>query len=152
MTDKTDGGGRDLVAENSSTGVGRVLGAQGYRPLGEDAGCWGHVDVIIRLPGAGEPAMPTWTIRVSGVVRGEGIELDGHVWVAAYLWCEWLGIGPAGFDDDAQQVIIDGTDVAGEVKLIGGHAFMKVVDLAADAGLTVSVAGQMLNVTRLVAG
>jgi hypothetical protein len=149
VTDKVDNQGRLLVAENSSISYGRVLGAQGYRALGEGSPeLWGHVDLIVRLPGAADPVLPRWAVHVSGVDRGDGVEIGGHVWVAAYLWCEWLGIGPAGFDDDAQQVIVGGRNVAGAVKLIGGHAFMQVTDLAAEAGLVVSAAGQVVNVTR----
>jgi hypothetical protein len=41
--------GRQLVAENSSTSIGRVAGARGYRTLSQFAGSHG-IDVIVRLP------------------------------------------------------------------------------------------------------
>jgi hypothetical protein len=38
--------GADLVAENSSTSIGRINGAKGYRTLNQ----WGHIDVVVRFP------------------------------------------------------------------------------------------------------
>lgn len=84
--------GSDLVAENSSTHIGRINGAKGYRSREQ----WGHIDTMVRFPIlAPAPRLVIATPHESG-------------WI-------YQAIPSAEYDADAQHFTVNAADVAGRV-------------------------------------
>ncbi len=139
--------GDDLVAENSSTAIGRVSGAKGYRTLDQ----FGHYDLLGRLPTA---AVPEQTLRLFLNDRAIAIMpiKEGRAYCKALSWAQALGF-ELGWDDEQALVTLDGQLMPSATSLFTreGRAFVWIGDLVRFSGLQSSFdsAAAKVTVTRL---
>lgn len=132
--------GDGKVAENSSTKVGRVQGAKGYRTLKQ----YGTIDAIVRLEHGHE-----WAVVLPTGKRLAGVEKGGHVWLPARLWAEAIGFGQAvTWDKKAGAVSIGGKHIGGPVEVEDGVAWCQVTELATAAGLGARAEGDAVTIYR----
>ena len=117
------------IAENSSTSVGRVQGAKGYRSLSE----FGPFQEVGRLPA---PANTNhYTFFLDGrQVAGMPVR-DGHALCPE--WADALGF-QVDYDSGTGQVLLEGQPAAGAT-IENGTAYAPVAGLAASAGLKLAV-------------
>lgn len=138
--------GDDLVAENSSTSIGRVSGAKGYRTLEQ----FGHYDLLGRLPLA---TVPEQTLRLFLNDRAIAIMpiKEGRAYCKALSWAQALGF-ELGWDDEQALVTLDGKLMPGTTSLFTreGRAFVWIGDLVRFSGLQSSFdsAAAKVTVTR----
>lgn len=124
--------GDDLVAENSSTKIGRIRGALGFRTLAEFDSGIAH-DVTVRIPDPHAWRVFVGTENPNPIAATEH-DADGHVWVMVRHWAARLGFKAAMVGG---RVTLGGRGVAGDVWLAGDTAVMKLTDLAKSAGLRI---------------
>lgn len=133
------------VAENSSTSIGRVSGAKGFRTLLQ----YGAYDAIGRLPDPAvkpkarpaateAPAAKFYTL-MSGSTKlfALPITAEGAALAPVRRWADHLGFD-VDWDGEVRRVLLDGHEVQVEVTLIGGAAYLPVRVLADFSGLTVT--------------
>lgn len=125
------GVGCDLVAENSSTKIGRVSGAKGYRTLAQ----FGAYQIIGRLPAIAVPTAAK-TLFLNTTLVCQMPIIDGSSWCPAYRWGDVLGF-QLDWDEDDSQVIFNGKQVNAPTKIIDGRAFVAIANLVAAAGLKI---------------
>lgn len=123
--------GCDMVAENSSTRIGRVSGAKGYRTLAQ----FGDYQVIGRLPALHQPASSKALYLNANLVCNMPI-IAGSSWCPAYRWAEILGF-QLDWDDEENHVIFDGKEINSETKILDGRAYVAIANLVAVAGLRI---------------
>ena len=118
------GGQHDLVAENSSTRIGRVRGAAGYRTLEQ----WGDPDLVICLP---DPASAV-------VVLPDGQHLPGWgsstILVPARAWGQAVSL-PVGWRADLHRATVGGHVIDAVPLIVDGVGWVPVRLLAEAAGL-----------------
>lgn len=120
------------VAENSSTRIGRVQGAKGYRSL--DQFLAGRPATIIRLP----DATPIDIVRLDGEDGGEVCEapvVNGEHLVPIREWADFMGFDLEG--TISLGWTFDGQQVPGPVTVRGDHAYAPLRGLVAAAGLQI---------------
>lgn len=138
--------GDGLVAENSSTSIGRVSGAKGYRTLDQ----FGHYDVLGRLPLA---ARPEQTLRLFLNDRFVAIMpiREGRAYCKVIAWAQALGFEP-GWDEEVAMVSLDGRLLPEGTLLFTRErrAFVWINDLVRFSGLqaTLDSAASKLTVSR----
>jgi len=128
--------GDGRVAENSSTKVGRVQGAKGYRSLKQ----YGAVDVLVRL-GVGEE----WQVSFPDGRELAGLEIGERVHVSARSWSRALGLS---FEQAQRRVRIGGRVIAHDTWQRNGEPWLPVRALASAAGLVVEVIGRRVRIRR----
>ena len=121
------GSQHDLVAENSSTRIGRVRGAKGYRELGE----WGEPELIIALP---DPWAAKVVLPNGATLVGWGIDT---ILTPARAWGAALGL-PVGWRTDLHLATIGGHLITAAPKVVDSVGWLPVRLLAQAAGLRVS--------------
>lgn len=128
--------GDGRVAENSSTKIGRVQGAKGYRSLKQ----FGPYDVLARL-GVGE----AWRVAFPDGRELDGTESGGAVFVSARAWANALGLL---FELAQRRARIGGRTVRCDVWWRGGEPWLPVRRLAEAEGLTVEPQGRTVRIRR----
>ena len=136
--------GDGRVAENSSTKIGRVSGAKGYRTLSQ----FGTVDAIVRLPGIGDD-QPHWAIVFPDGQKIDGYErTPGTVWAQVRSWAAALGLSRSlGWRAKTSEPTIGGR-VPGSFVVESGSAWAPVRSLAEITGLHVRPEGGAITVYR----
>lgn len=129
--------GSEMVCENSSTHIGRVNGAKGFRTVEQ----WGNIDVIVRLP---DPAQVVTIILPSGA-KLPGILKGGRDLIAVRTWAQALGFTCNYFPNGT--INFDGAAFTGSLTDIGGHSYAAIRDLATAAGLSLGISADGLTVT-----
>jgi hypothetical protein len=149
------------VAENSSTKVGRVSGAKGYRSV-QDFGKPDKIDLIVRLPdphGAVPATSPAPTVSASpattlswylnGLRMGSIPVQAGTGFCPVREWAEAIGF-EVDWDEQIDTALLDGSPIkddqgniltasktpkANTIWLFGGVAYAPIRLLAKNAGL-----------------
>lgn len=138
--------GDGLVAENSSTLLGRVSGAKGYRTLDQ----FGHYDLLGRLPLAPEPEQTLRLFLNDRFVTIMPIQ-EGRAYCKVISWAQALGFEP-GWDEERAMVTLDGKLMPASTLLFTreGRAFVWIGDLVRFSGLqaTLDSAASKLTVSR----
>lgn len=142
--------GDGLVAENSSTALGRVSGAKGYRTLDQ----FGHYDLLGRLPLAEEPEQTSRLFLNDRFVAMMPVRA-GRAYCKALSWAQALGL-ELGWDEEQALVTLDGRLMPISTSLFTreGRAFVWIGDLAHFSGLSIlfDSAGAKVTVTRPASG
>jgi len=127
------------VAENSSTSLGRISGAKGYRTLEQ----WGKWQVVGRIPGDGTPADDTpdtgpaaYQLIINGVKITDMPIQNGHALCPVRAWATALGF-QLDWDDETRRVLLDGHVIDAEPVIIDNYAHLPIRTLAASAGLAI---------------
>lgn len=135
------------VAENSSTSIGRVSGAKGFRTLGQ----WGQFDVVARIPESGslkptaqdkdeEDAAPQeplmYHLMLNGVKIADMPVHEGKALCSARAWANALNFD-LDWNEDTRHVMFNGREVDAPVTLIMDRAYLPIRDLVAAAGLKI---------------
>ncbi len=128
--------GDDRVAENSSTKIGRVQGAKGFRTLRQ----FGAVDVLVRLDQA-----EAWTVVFPDGQVLPGVESGGAVFVAARAWATALGL-PIEYAE--RRIRLGGRAVRCDIWWRGDQAWLPVRRLAEAANLAVEPEGRTVRIRR----
>jgi hypothetical protein len=122
------------VAENSSTSIGRVLGAKGYRPLA----IWGTPSIVIRLPSSAPTQAVGYHLKLNAVPIGEMPVVQGAAFAPLRPLCRHLGL-----DLDVNELtghpIIGGHEYPVPLAIIGGTGYLSVRPLADFLKLVVAV-------------
>ena len=127
------------VAENSSTSIGRVQGAKGYRLLAQ----FGPFQEVGRLPALADAGHYTLFLNDQQIavmpVR------DGHALCPVRQWADALGF-QVDYDADTGQVLLEGQPVTGAT-IENGTAYAPIAGLSASAGLKLAVDEGLRRVT-----
>lgn len=126
-------GGSKGLASNSSTPIGRVSGAKGYRTLGQ----WGAWQLVGRIPGetpAADPSM--YHLMLNGSKVADMPVHDGHALCPVRAWASALGFD-IDWDEATHRVLLDGKQVDAPPVIIADHAFLPVTTLVSSAGLAI---------------
>ncbi|MEO7715458.1 MAG: hypothetical protein ABIY70_04610 [Capsulimonas sp.] len=128
-------GGSKGVASNSSTRLGRISGAKGYRTLGQ----WGAWQLVGRIPGD-SPAVATSPTMYHLIVGGNKVAdmpvLHGQTMCPVRAWANAFGFA-LDWNEDKHEVLLDGSEVDAPVTLIDDHAFLPIETLVNAAGLSI---------------
>lgn len=131
------GHGNALVAENSSTSIGRVSGAKGYRSLGQ----YGEWQITVRIDDTADDPFEDvkhFELVLHGRVIARMPLHDGHAHVEVVEFCERLGIGnEVGWLEADKHVTIGGRELECDLWLPDGHAWAPIRPLAAHVGLAI---------------
>ena len=127
------------VAENSSTSIGRVQGAKGYRSLAQ----FGPFQSIGRLPGLADAGH--YTLFLNGQQVAVMPVRDGHALCPVRQWADALGF-QVDYDAGTGQVLLEGQPVA-SATIDGGTAYAPIAGLAASAGLKLAADEGLRRVT-----
>jgi hypothetical protein len=126
--------GEQGVAENSSTRIGRVLGAKGYRTLAQ----WGRPAIVVRLPQA-KPTQPAgYRLMLNDVPVGEMPVIQGAAQAPVRPLCKRLGLD-LDIDEATMHPIIGGHEYSTPITIINDVGFLSVRPLATFLGLSVTV-------------
>jgi hypothetical protein len=138
------------VAENSSTSLGRVKGAKGFRTLGQ----WGQFDLVGRIPpsdipSTGPDAVPPpdkkdlkspeplmYNLMLNGQKIADMPVHDGVALCPVRPWASALGF-EVDWNEDTHRVMFDGKQIEEPVTLIDERAYLPIRILATAAGLKV---------------
>lgn len=122
------------VAENSSTSIGRVQGAKGYRTLGQ----YGHFDSVGRLPEEPPTEPKTYALFLNDRKIASMPVINGRAMCSARDWAKALGFA-VDWDEERHKVLMEGELIDAEVRIISGRGYVHVVKLIEAAGLTYTV-------------
>lgn len=122
------------VAENSSTRIGRLHGALGYRSLPD----YGPYDVCIRLPEESRGELQTLALRVDGKPIAEMPVIDDTAYVPVRMWAEALGL-ELSYDEEERRIYLDGKAVPIGVTIREGRAYLPIRPLTQWHGLILTL-------------
>jgi hypothetical protein len=123
------------VASNSSTPIGRVSGAKGYRTLGQ----WGAWQLVGRIPGespavADEPIL--YHLKINDVKVADMPVHDGHALCPVRVWGNALGFD-IDWHESSHRVVFNGREVPDNPVIIDERAYLPITVLAQAAGLRI---------------
>jgi hypothetical protein len=137
------------IASNSSTSIGRVSGAKGFRTLGQ----WGQWDLVGRIPGsspaqAQSPVM--YQLMLNDVKIADMPVHNGQAWCPVRSWATALGVS-VDWHQDNKRVVLNGHEIAETSLLIEERAYLPITVLVQQAGLRITQnnpATHVIQVTR----
>ncbi len=132
------------VAENSSTSIGRIQGAKGFRSLAQ----FGAFDFLGRLP-ALQVTTTFYTLKLNDRQICVMPVKDGRALCPVRDWAEALGFD-VDWDAETQHVILAGSELSAVITLLEGKSYLPVRELANFSGLKVDVddATHIVTVSR----
>jgi hypothetical protein len=134
--------GEEGVAENSSTPIGRVQGAKGFRTLAQ----YGHFDLVGRIPEE-TPAEPkVYALFLHDRKIATMPVINGKSMCPVRDWAKALGFA-VDWDEEQHKVLIEGEPIDAEVMIINGKGYVHVVKLIEAAGLRYTVDNERRIVT-----
>lgn len=125
------------IAENSSTSIGRVQGAKGFRTPAQ----WGTPQVVFRIT----DTSGNYTLYLSGVELTLMPVIDGASFCPVRVWAAALGVS-VDWDLATQQVVLQGKNVNAPVKIINGTGYVAIDALVSFSNLTMQVDSAKLAV------
>lgn len=151
------------VASNSSTSIGRVSGAKGFRTLGQ----WGPWGLVGRIPGSdaptdsapatnstpatnSAPAEPIMYHLMLNDVKVADMPLhNGQAWCPVRDWANALGLS-VDWHQDNHRVVLNGHEIPESALMINEKAYLPITVLVAQAGLHISENNPATHVIQVV--
>ena len=130
------------VAENSSTPIGRVLGAKGFRSLAQ----WGTPQIVVRLPSTAPMQATGFHLMLNTVHVGEMPVIQGAAQAPVRSLCDRLGLD-LSIDESTMHPYIGGHLYSTPITIIGGTGFLAVRALADFLKLSLTVDNNTKTVT-----
>lgn len=121
------GVGTDMVADNSSSSIGRISGAKGFKTLRQ----FGAFDICANLssPEKEESVYRLYLGSDKNFVTTMPLR-SGSAYISALKWGDAMGFD-TDWDDDTSRVVYDGKILSPSVRMYtdDGRAFLSVADL-----------------------
>lgn len=134
--------GEKGVAENSSTSIGRVQGAKGYRTLAQ----YGHFDLVGRIAEEKPADAVTYALFLNDRKIATMPVINGKSMCPARDWARAFGFA-LDWDEEQHKILIEGELIDAEVMIINDRGYVHVVKLIEAAGLRYTVDNERRIVT-----
>ncbi len=116
--------GEKGVASNSSTPLGRLSGAKGYRTLGQ----WGQWQLVGRIPGESPAASDQpliYHLVLNGVKVADMPVHNGQALCPARLWANAMHLN-IDWHEETHRVLFNGVEVSENATMIQDHAYLPI--------------------------